>query len=482
MPKISKNIKKFRAENNMTQDDLAEKMHITRQAISNWENDKTKPDIEALQSLAEVFQVEIEELIYGQKKEVIMSTDKTKEKKRIKIILAIIGSAFVALGISLVFFGFWQDFPITLKTACSLVPMLLGQGFAIYTFLKKKDNLLWRESASIVWTIGVISSIALIDYIYDISWTYTDYLIIDSFLIIPIMFIFSAVAPLAFCYYMSLHIVATSTWQGILFSMLFFAVGVLFSHFVLKDKDDGRNKYAQWVTVIASIPLLVMYMTAGDYLNFLSVEMSTIFAMLLAYFLCMDIATPEKSPFSLPYKPISLLGTCITMLGLSLGLIMDTPTIQGELIPFIITMLICLGAPIITFIVKRENFKGNISRVITTILPFGVIILTFIAAAYDEYSTTWIENSVLIILGIALAIAFGAMIVYQGVKKVHLLTVNIGVLTVFVEIIGLFVRMDADILVLGILLVLFGVGLIAINRKMLSIKKSLIEQGGGTDE
>ena len=83
MPKISKNIKKLRAEHNLTQDALAERIHVTRQAISNWENDKTKPDIEALESLAEAFGVDIEELIYGEKKEVIITQEKTTEKNRI---------------------------------------------------------------------------------------------------------------------------------------------------------------------------------------------------------------------------------------------------------------------------------------------------------------------------------------------------------------------------------------------------------------
>ena len=63
MSKVSKNLKKIRTEKKITQDALAEKIHVTRQAISNWENDKTKPDIESLEMLAEVLEVDIEELI-----------------------------------------------------------------------------------------------------------------------------------------------------------------------------------------------------------------------------------------------------------------------------------------------------------------------------------------------------------------------------------------------------------------------------------
>ena len=51
----------------MTQQELAEKLNVTRQAVSNWENGKTQPDIDMLQNIAGELQITIEELIYGQK-------------------------------------------------------------------------------------------------------------------------------------------------------------------------------------------------------------------------------------------------------------------------------------------------------------------------------------------------------------------------------------------------------------------------------
>ena len=67
MAEISKNIKKFRKESEMTQQELAEKLNVTRQAVSNWENGKSQPDIDMLQNIAGELQITIEELIYGQK-------------------------------------------------------------------------------------------------------------------------------------------------------------------------------------------------------------------------------------------------------------------------------------------------------------------------------------------------------------------------------------------------------------------------------
>ena len=49
--KISKNIKKLRAEQGLTQDTLAERINVTRQAISSWETCRTQPDAQMLISL-----------------------------------------------------------------------------------------------------------------------------------------------------------------------------------------------------------------------------------------------------------------------------------------------------------------------------------------------------------------------------------------------------------------------------------------------
>ena len=62
---VGKNIKKFRVLKNMSQEDLAEHLSVTRQAVSNWETDKTQPDIETLHNISMVLGVSIEELIYG---------------------------------------------------------------------------------------------------------------------------------------------------------------------------------------------------------------------------------------------------------------------------------------------------------------------------------------------------------------------------------------------------------------------------------
>ena len=62
---LGSQIKKYRNELSMSQDELAEKIFVSRQSISNWENDRTYPDIKSLLLLSEVFQVSLDQLIKG---------------------------------------------------------------------------------------------------------------------------------------------------------------------------------------------------------------------------------------------------------------------------------------------------------------------------------------------------------------------------------------------------------------------------------
>ena len=67
MNNIAANIKALRTARGLTQDVLAAQLHVTRQAVSNWENGKSQPDIDTLKNLAQALNVTAEELIYGKK-------------------------------------------------------------------------------------------------------------------------------------------------------------------------------------------------------------------------------------------------------------------------------------------------------------------------------------------------------------------------------------------------------------------------------
>ena len=65
MRDIGKNIRQLRTEKNMTQDELTQKLFVTRQTVSNYENGKSRPDVEMLERIADVLHTDILTVIYG---------------------------------------------------------------------------------------------------------------------------------------------------------------------------------------------------------------------------------------------------------------------------------------------------------------------------------------------------------------------------------------------------------------------------------
>lgn len=102
---LGKKITAMRNEKNLSQEQLAEKLNVTRQTISNWENGKFYPDIDSLVNLSKFFNVSLDNLLSYDDKVLDYlkdSTDIVKSNKNILYavllnILLII--AFVIVGI-----------------------------------------------------------------------------------------------------------------------------------------------------------------------------------------------------------------------------------------------------------------------------------------------------------------------------------------------------------------------------------------------
>ena len=85
---IGKQIKKYRSEMEVSQEELAERIFVSRQTVSNWENDKNYPDLKSLVLLSSLFGVSLDILIKGdveQMKEEIKTEDIKYVKRSYRI-------------------------------------------------------------------------------------------------------------------------------------------------------------------------------------------------------------------------------------------------------------------------------------------------------------------------------------------------------------------------------------------------------------
>ena len=69
MNSFDNNLRRLRNRKNLKQEELAERMHVSRQTISGWETGRRQPDLDTLKKLADALDADIHELIYGSKPE-----------------------------------------------------------------------------------------------------------------------------------------------------------------------------------------------------------------------------------------------------------------------------------------------------------------------------------------------------------------------------------------------------------------------------
>lgn len=89
MASVGKHIRRLRAARGLTQEQLAEKLFVTRQTVSAWETGRAQPDLETLERIAAVLGVEVTEVIYG--------TPRTQDLRALKCRWAMIGGIFAII-------------------------------------------------------------------------------------------------------------------------------------------------------------------------------------------------------------------------------------------------------------------------------------------------------------------------------------------------------------------------------------------------
>lgn len=100
---FSKQLKKYRELYGFSQEILAEKIYVTRQTISKWENDKSYPDIHNLLALSILFDITLDELVKGDMRIMKNVVENEKLEKNTKgmlvfiILLLVIGVPFAVV-------------------------------------------------------------------------------------------------------------------------------------------------------------------------------------------------------------------------------------------------------------------------------------------------------------------------------------------------------------------------------------------------
>ena len=133
---LGKQIKKNRVTAQLSQEELAERSYVSRQTISNWENDKSYPDVNSLVLLSETFQVSLDNLIKGDidiMKEVIQREEVVKMKHYGAVYTILLTATVVSAVPLFMWLDTWAFIPWGIILAAAMF-------FAFKVEKVKKDN------------------------------------------------------------------------------------------------------------------------------------------------------------------------------------------------------------------------------------------------------------------------------------------------------------------------------------------------------
>lgn len=102
---FNEKLQKLRTDENLTQEELAEKLFVSRTAISKWESGRGYPSIDSLKVIAEYFHVTIDELICGEEMVTLAEQDQKTARQKYTALICGVLDCLIALLYFLPVFG-----------------------------------------------------------------------------------------------------------------------------------------------------------------------------------------------------------------------------------------------------------------------------------------------------------------------------------------------------------------------------------------
>lgn len=467
MAKVSKNIKKLRTEKSMTQGELAEKINVTRQTVSSWENDRTQPGIDMLELLAEAFGTGIEEIIYGEKRNVGLEAPKPDRRKTMNIVFATLGSLLTATGLIIITVYIWDMLPDIFLALLSFLPLIVGGTVAAWSYAKKRNSIGWSEGSSVAWVAGLVATLGLVVAMFSVDIDFYTTIIGLALLVLPIAFIMNSVFPLTVYFGITTFFVMEEAYNLTFFSaatgLTLFAAGLVF---VFKQpRDDYRRKYSTWLAILSASVILIIFAERTTDAG----EAPTIFCMItgiLTALYAADRGENSAYPFRyicVPTISVIMCALCFESTDFIRGyrFYTDSPELQFPgIAPFASAVIIAAGV-----ILGKKSFKGHPEKT-------AFIVFSSLTAALCAVSATTAEffddkgNAAINIIITLFSLAASIAIIVSGIRKAKLLTVNFGLIMLCVLVYITIFAGRFEIIYSGIACIVMGAILLFLNYRM----------------
>lgn len=395
---------------------------------------------------------------------------KDAPNEKFNIVLGILGSLLVGSGIVLLVAHNWDEMSRTTQTIFAFLPLLIGQAACLFTLVKKKGNVSWRESSSVVLFFAMASCLALISQVYHIGGTLEGFIATWLMLTAPLIYIMRSSL-------LSILVIACATWYaslvgyGDLFTsgdtpvpywyLIFVAFTIPHYYQYLKSKRESNFFHLHnWFYVISLIVGLGAFVgkSSGDY-QWIFIAYCGLFGVF--YLLGNSNYFNENRLFANPFLIAGIIGTAIIFLIWSYdGLWNDLERPKASAFFYVSLFLLALQTfLLIKFRVQTDSLFDPL-RYSAFALTAAVLLFSRLPAIGLLFINAWI-------------LLIAMFYIRKGARKDHLGILNFGLLIIASLAVLRFFDESIPFVWRGLFFVATGVGFFLANYFLLKKRRTV---------
>ncbi len=396
-------------------------------------------------------------------------TKETSSTNRLFVVFGVLGAILVGLGIILIIAHNWDNLSKTIKTVLAFVPLIIGQLFAGYSLLKRKDSQVWKESSSAFLFFSVGAAISLISQIYNIHGNLSSFLFTWLLLCLPLVYVMrSSITSLLYIAgitYYSVEIGYSSYLSSLNYNFYWILLLLILPYYYLLFRKKPKSNSMIFHNWLLPLSLLISLGTIADK-NEELMFISYVSLLGMFYLLGNTKFFSEQKLRNNSYKILGSLGTIGILLNLSFNwfwqdlrtkeFVFEQLFSSNEFIVSSIITVLALG--LLFFRMKNINLKNikPISHI------FVLFILIFILG---------MTSSVAVILINLIVFVIGILTIREGAGQNHLGILNYGLLIITILVVCRFFDTELSFVLRGLLFVIVGTGFFFANYLMLKKRK-----------
>lgn len=379
------------------------------------------------------------------------------------VLLSILGAVLIGAGIILIIAHNWDNLGRPVRTALSLLPLLVGIALSFWTLLKRADSTAWREGAGVAQCAGVAASIALVSQTYHISGELSDFLFTWLLLTLPVPYLLRAAMPAI------IYLAGIAVWAGAIHDhnsssssdVYWLLLAGILPFYSAVVRHERQSKTAAWLSAALGVSLvfgLGFSMSAGSYGIWIPAFSGLVGMLYLAGILWL----PERR-----YNPLRVIG------GVGAGFLAVLLSFK-DVWPNTMNWpdhwpvyALAFGFPCASFALlawarqRKEDFNLSVAALpIVTLLAYGIHAVTeeqmIVAIIFNLY---------------AFVLALGTA--FRGLQQRAFATLNGGLLIFVALIVSRFVDSEFSIVARGIAFVVLGCLLLGANLWMLKTNRGV---------